>query len=133
MATVKSFPKGSSPGGSQLRLQHLYDVVCGYLDISTTQIIDKALTTQSIISTLEDPQVALHLLRSCLGVGKINHILHTVPLHYISSQLARFDDHLCLSLSNIAHSPISNMAWQQASLPFALEAWALGRPYHVPM
>lgn len=28
-AAITSFPKGSSPGGSQLRAQHIYDAICG--------------------------------------------------------------------------------------------------------
>ena len=54
-----------------------------------------------------------------------NHILRTVPSYTISSQLARFDEHLRLTLSSITHSPISDRAWQQASLPFRLGSLSL--------
>ena len=91
------------------------------------QLVDRVVIIQSKIANLDDPQVALHLLRSCLGIGKINHILRTVPSHTISSQLARFDEHLHLTLSNITHSPISDRAWQQASLPFRLGGLGLKR------
>ena len=84
------------------------------------QSITKVLYFQSLIVDLEDKQVELHLLRSCLGVCKINHLLRTVPSNLISDQLTLFDCNLCLSLSEIIGSSISDTSWRQASLPFCL-------------
>ena len=84
------------------------------------QSITKVLYLWSLIVDLEDPQVELHLLGSCLGVCKINHLLRTVPSNLISDQLTLFDCNLHLSLSEIIGSPISNTSWKQASLPFRL-------------
>ncbi len=33
----------------------------------------------SVISRIEDPQVAVHILRSCLSFGKLVHVLRSVP------------------------------------------------------
>jgi len=41
--------------------------------------IDKVASTQGKFSLLDDPQVELLLLRSCLSSYKIIHLLHTVP------------------------------------------------------
>ena len=42
LANIKHFPKGSSPGDSQLQMQHLYDAICG----------SKAPTSLDCLSTL---------------------------------------------------------------------------------
>ena len=69
---------------------------------------------------LDDPQVEMHLLRSCLGVCRINHLLRSVPKDNILNQLYRFDDALRSSLGRVIHSTIPDTSWQQASLPFRL-------------
>ena len=49
------------------------------------------------LQDLEDPQVELLLLRSCLGVCKLNHLLRTIPPGSVDSELLWFDDNLrCL-------------------------------------
>lgn len=69
---------------------------------------------------LDDPPVELHPLRSCLGVGKINRTLRTVPKQTIKEQLARFDCNLRLIVSKVAHNTIVDLVWQQVLLPFWL-------------
>ncbi len=88
-------------------------------------VVDKVMEMQSKILELEDPEVETHLLRSCLGVCKANHILRTVPKHIISEQLQKFDDSLRSSLSRIIHSTIPDHSWQQASLPFRLGGFGI--------
>lgn len=39
LASLKSFPKDSSPGWSQLRAQHLFDVICGFTGPSSQQCL----------------------------------------------------------------------------------------------
>ena len=41
--------------------------------------ITKVLAAQHHLTDLDNPQVALHLLRSCLSLCKVNHLLRTVP------------------------------------------------------
>lgn len=48
------------------------------------------------LQTLENLQVELHLLCSCLGVYKLNHLLFIIPPATIRSQLQLFDDYLIL-------------------------------------
>ena len=83
-------------------------------------IIDKTAITQDLLTDLDDPQVELHLLRSCLGSCKLNHILRTVPSDLISCHLTRFDDNLRSTFGDVAHCAISDQAWSQATLPFRL-------------
>ena len=82
--------------------------------------ISKTLSLQSSILALEDPQVELHLLRSCLGICKLNHILRTVPHDIVCDQLNTFDKSLRSSLSDILQCSISDISWKQATLPFRL-------------
>ena len=61
--------------------------------------VDKTLELQSHLGDLEDPQVELHLLRSCLSTYKIGHLLQTIPLAAADEQLQRFDVDLRSTLS----------------------------------
>ena len=62
----------------------------------------------------------LHLLGSCLGVCKLNHLLWTVSPDSILPQLRLFDSNLRRSLSCICNTSISDQAWHQATLPLSL-------------
>jgi len=66
---------------------------------------------------LEDPQVELHLLWSCLGSCKIIHLLRTVPFSILQPW---FDFSLRICLSHIVQCSPSDPSWHQASLPFRL-------------
>ena len=87
---------------------------------AVNSFISKTLSLQSNILALEDPQVELHLLRSCLGICKLNHILRTVPNDTVCDQLSTFDKGLRSSLSDILQCSISDISWKQAMLPFCL-------------
>ena len=94
-----------------------------YISSYVADIIWKVKQLQSSILELNDPQVELHLLRSCLGIGKVNHILRTVQPDLIAKELDDFDNHLTelrSILSDILHGTVSENAWTQASLPFRL-------------
>ena len=81
---------------------------------------DKIVAIQDKLVDLEDPQVELHLLRSCLSVCKVTHLLRCVP----SSSLGSFPSHFYLRLreclSRILCCGISDSSWTQATLPFRL-------------
>ena len=79
----------------------------------------------SSILDLEDAQVKLHLLRSCHGVCKINHLLRTVPPHLVEEELHTFDQGLRSTLFKILKCPVSDKSWRQASLPFTLGGMGL--------
>ena len=52
-------------------------------------LIDKVKDLQTLILEIDDPQVELHLLQSCLNVCKINHLLRTIPSEIILNHAAR--------------------------------------------
>ena len=91
-----------------------------FFDSSCGKRIDKVLNCQNHLQDLQDPQVELHLLRSCLGICKVNHLLRLVPCDRFSLQLSRFDCGLRSCLERISHSSLSDMAWSQATLPIRL-------------
>ena len=82
--------------------------------------VGRILELQSCLGDLEDPQVELHLLRSCLSTGKIRHLLRTVPPGSADEHFRHFDEGLRSTLSQILRCTISDLAWLQATLPFRL-------------
>ena len=62
----------------------------------------------------------LHLLRSCLSLCKLNHIIRTVPGFKINDVLMQFDSGLHHSLEALSSSSVSDLAWKQATLPVRL-------------
>ena len=82
--------------------------------------IDKVALTQEKLSLLDDPQVELHLLRSCLSSCKIIHLLRTVPITILKPFLLQFDHNLRSCLGRIMQRSLFNTSWRQASLPFRL-------------
>ena len=74
---------------------------------------------QDLLPDLEDPQVELQLLRHCLSCCKVIHVLRTVPPHKLHN-LSLFDDQLRNSLSRVVRTSLSDISWQQATLPLRL-------------
>ena len=79
--------------------------------------VDRTLHLHSLLSSLEDPQCELHLLRSCLSICKIFHLLRTVPPDKVVHQLHAFDDGLRRFLERILCCSVCERSWLQASLP----------------
>ena len=79
--------------------------------------MEKVLRLQDHLTDLDNPQVALHLLRSCVSICKINHLLRMVPPEFASEQWIRFDNGLRLSLGRITHTSAPDRAWTHATLP----------------
>ena len=73
---------------------------------------DKIAAIQDKLVDLGGPQVELHLLRSCLSVCKVTHLLCCVP----SSSLGSFPSHFDLRLR------VCLSSWTQATLPFECSA-----------
>ena len=81
---------------------------------------------QVLLLDLEDPHVELLLLHQCLSCCTIVHILHTVPPHLLSN-FSDYDNLLCLSLSHAVHHFLSDLTWQQATLPLCLGGLGIRR------
>ena len=81
---------------------------------------------QDPLPELEDPQVELQLLCQCLSCCKIVHMLRTVPPHMLHN-LSLFDNLLRSSLSQVVRTSISDLTWQQATLPLRLGGLGIRR------
>jgi hypothetical protein len=68
------------------------------------------------IGGLGDPQVGLHLLRSCASFCKIAHIIRTTPRDLIEDGLHSFDDSVMVCLENCAALSLDLPARNQARL-----------------
>ena len=106
-------------GGVELLGSPIWGTADFFKSFVATQV-EKTMELQSHLGDLEDPQVELHLLRSCLGTCKIGHLLRTVPAGSADEHLRHFDEGLRSTLSQILRCPISDMAWLQAKLPLQL-------------
>ena len=91
-----------------------------FLSTFVGSVVDRVSILQTRLGDLEDPQVELLLLRSCLGVCKLNYLLRTIPPGSMDSELLRCDDNLRRSLSSICNASISDQSWLQATLPCSL-------------
>ncbi|XP_062512057.1 uncharacterized protein LOC134187899 [Corticium candelabrum] len=91
-----------------------------FFNTSLSTRIDKIWESQQRLQDIEDPQVELLLLRSCLSLCKLNHILRTVPPDKVLGQLQSFDINLRKTLESIVDCSLSESSWQQATLPIRL-------------
>ena len=92
----------------------------------TDSLFNKVQCLQDLLPDLEDPQVELLLLHQCLCCCKTVHILHTVPPHLLTNH-SDFDDLLHLSLSRAVRHSLSDLTWQQATLPVHLGGLGIRR------
>ena len=91
-----------------------------FFDQFLSSRLAKVIAAQDSNAILEDPQVELHLLRSCLGSCKIIHLLRTVSFCILCCFLEQFDSNLKTCLSRIIQCSLPNDSWCQAILPFRL-------------
>jgi len=101
-----------------------------FFDQFLSSCLAKVSAAQDRISILEDPQVELHLLRSCLGSCKIVHLLRTVPFTVLCPFLEQFDLNLKTCLSRILQCSLPSDSWSQATLPFRLGGLGLRSSSH---
>ena len=81
------------------------------------QRVGKVKDCLSKLPDLEDSQIEMSLLRSCLALPKVSFSLRTCPPNHIVHATAAFDDTMRDALSELAGSPLSEWAWVKASLP----------------
>ena len=91
-----------------------------FFNTSLSTRINKIWESQQRLQHMENPQVELLLLRSCLSLWKLNHILRTVPPDRVLGQLQPFDINLWNTLESIIDCSLSESSWQQATLPIHL-------------
>ena len=69
-----------------------------------------------ILPELNEAQIEFAILKNCLGVCKINHLLRSLPpIPSLSIQI--FDQHQRVCLERIVSRPLTDLQWQLALLP----------------
>ena len=69
------------------------------------------------LALLPDPQVALSLLRYCLGAQKINHLLRVLHSHTSRTFAEETEEDLRITLDSILGACLPDAAWKQSCLP----------------
>ena len=69
---------------------------------------------------LEDPQVALHLLRTCASFCKFVYVARTTPPQLVHKPLQLCDNDIRSSLSQFAALQLTDAAWSQAQLSLSM-------------
>ena len=72
------------------------------------------------LGDLEDSQMEAALLRSCLSLPKVTHLLRTCPPDVIQRALERLDEIMREAVSDLAGCALSDKAWHKSSLPCSL-------------
>ena len=80
--------------------------------------VEKATQLLQQISCIEDPQVALRLLRNCAGVCKITHNMRMVPTHFHPAALKEFDKEVQNTFCKTTGLLPDRDQWQQACRGF---------------
>ena len=81
------------------------------------QRVGKIKDCLSKLPDLEDSQIEMSLLRSCLALPKVSFSLRTCPPNHIIQAMAAFDDTMHNALSELVGSPLTEWAWMKALPP----------------
>lgn len=88
-------------------------------DFFTTHV-SRLLDLLSHLPSLDHPQIAFHLLRSCFSSCRVVHLLRTTPAFIfdaVSPFCATIDIHVRSALETLLLTSISDSVWQQATFP----------------
>ena len=79
--------------------------------------VEKVKATLSKLPDIEDSQMEIALLRSCLALPKVAFSLRTFPPCNVKQATASFDNIIREALADLAGGPLSEWSWLKASLP----------------
>eukprot|EP00969_Alexandrium_andersonii_P221253 9771702-Alexandrium_andersonii.AAC.1 len=65
---------------------------------------------------MDDPQIALRLLRQCASYAKVVHSMRTVPFDAHAEPLRAFDRHVRRAFVAISGLSLRDLEWEQATL-----------------
>ena len=88
-----------------------------HCEASVLKRVNKVQEILTRLSDLQGSQMETTLLRSCLALPKVAHVLRTCPPGFVKDALVAYDEGMRDALSDIAGSPLSDWAWLKASLP----------------
>ena len=66
------------------------------------------------LSSLEDPQAALRLMRNCAGACKVTHSMRMTPSHLQCQAMAKFDSEVRLAFNSVTGLMPDSEQWAQA-------------------
>ena len=89
-----------------------------HVTAATTKRVAKATALLDAIGRLEDPQVALRLLRSCGGHARLMHSMRCVPPSAQQSALLQFDVQARHCLASFTGMHLNHVQWAQAARGF---------------
>ena len=82
--------------------------------------IEKVRNITEHLPHLKDPHTEFVLLRSCLGLPKVMHLLHSVDPTHHQLLWSDFDRVTREALTRILGASLTNLQWRQAKLPVTL-------------
>ena len=82
--------------------------------------VEKIQSALDLLPALGDSQMEYVLLHSSLSLPKFVFILRTCPPSFIKDAIKSLDTTLYASVSEIVGAPLSDWAWQKATLPVSL-------------
>ena len=91
-----------------------------FCEESVSKRIHKVKDTVARLHDLQDSQLETTLLRSCLALPKLVHVLSTCPSSLIPNAIGSFDHMMRDTLSDLAERPLPDWSWLKASLPSSL-------------
>ena len=83
---------------------------CEFFSSCFKKRVNQVAEAHSHLPDLENPEVELQLLRSCLSICKINYLLHSVRPGIANGPLSTFDEGLRRTLGRITRSSVSDFA-----------------------
>ena len=89
----------------------------GPITFCEASALDWIQATMSNLRELQDAQMEMALLQSCLSLPKLSFLLRSCPPAKITDVLNYFDNVMREGLSDLVGSPLSDWAWLKASLP----------------
>lgn len=91
-----------------------------FCEETVSKRIRKVQESVARLHDLQDSQLETTLLRSCLALPKLAHVLRTCPPCLIPKALGFFDDIIRHALSDLTGRPVPDWSWLKASLPSSL-------------
>ena len=104
-----------------------------FCELTVRKRVERIRSSVQQLHVVEDSQMELALLRSCLSMPKFNFALRSCPPSYIQQATSAFDVLMRESLFDLAGGLLSDWAWHKASLPSSLGVSVSGLPDFMPL
>ena len=88
-----------------------------FCDSIFSKRVEKVKESRVRLSDLQDSQMEMALLHSCLALPKVSFSLRSCLPDHIKQGILQWDDTIREAMSNLAGGLLSDCGWQKASLP----------------